>query len=133
MRALSGVPKLQRELAYDPGDDVNVAAQIRTQVDTEATLARDATLEHQQRLTDAARSLLFFKVVRSNPKAVKRCKVLGELGFASGDVVVAPHKLCTVDLLHKHMIVEATALQAQSGIAGNSVPAPSALMPLVLL
>ncbi|CAE7776421.1 TNN [Symbiodinium sp. CCMP2592] len=101
MRSLAAVLKLDNKLTFEPGN-----AKLR-----QSKVALDATLSPRHDFTADARSLLFFKVVRNNPMQLKRNKVPGEHGFASRDVIVAPHKLYDIDAGKKQVTVQAVALQ----------------------
>ena len=111
MRNLAAVLKLDNKLTFEPGDDINLEPKLRPKRLHDSELVLDATLTHRRDFTADVRSLLFFKVVRNNPMQLKRSKVPGETGFASGDIVVAPHKLYDVETGKKQVTVQALALQ----------------------
>ena len=118
-RSLASVLKLQNQQKYELGDDLNLESKL--DIRAGSNLASDATLAHRKQFTAAARYLMFFKVVRVNPRKLKRAKVEHEAGFSSSDVVVAPHKLHNINAVAKKVSVEAMALQSGGSMAGCSV------------
>ena len=68
----------------------------------------------------AARSVLFFHVVRCSPKKVVRVVAEGEAGFDVSDVVIAPHRVLHADAGHREIIVDSSSLDWVS--QGNKEP-----------
>ena len=80
-----------------------------------------ATLARWEGFTEKARSLLFFQVVRANPMALKRSKSDKDKGIVFGDIVIAPHKLCSINPRKRHAHVEAVSLQIPGPVARDTV------------
>ncbi|CAE7023600.1 TNN [Symbiodinium sp. CCMP2456] len=125
MRNLAAVLKLDNKLTFEPGDDINLEPKPRPKRLHDSELVLDATLTRRRDFTADVRSLLFFKVIRNNPMQLKRSKVPGEIGFASGDIVVAPHKLYDVEAGKKQVTVQALALQKPASEARSSMSTSS--------
>ncbi|CAE7249385.1 TNN [Symbiodinium sp. CCMP2456] len=125
MRTLATALRMGQQPGYQPGSDINFDAELGVRPPRGTELPIEATLAHKRELTAAARSTMFFKVVRSNPGSLKRNKVENEIGFKAADVVVAPHRLCCIQASQRRVAVEATSLQLPSrtreSMAGSSV------------
>ena len=125
MRTLASALQMPNQPGYQGGSDINLDAELRIRPEAGTELPIEATLAHKKKLSVAARALMFFKVVRSNPGSLKRNKVQNEVGFSAADMVVAPHRLCQIQFAKKQMAVEATALQMparpRESIPGSSV------------
>ena len=121
-RTLESVLKVSNQQRYELGDDVNLESKLDIHRRRgSCSLPIEATLAHRKDFTDAARALMFFQVVRANPKQLKRQKTEHERGFSSADVVVAPRKLRSIDARQKTVSVEATALVTDGALAGHSL------------
>ncbi|CAE7029845.1 TNN [Symbiodinium sp. CCMP2592] len=125
MRTLATALRMVQQPGYQPGNDINLDAELGIRPRRGTELPIEATLAHRKELTVAARSTMFFKVVRSNPGSLKRHKVENEIGFTAADIVVAPHRLCCIQSSQRRVAVEATSLQlparTRESMAGNSV------------
>ena len=125
MRTLATALRMGQQPGYQPGNDINFDAELGVRPPRGTELPIEATLAHKRELTAAARSTMFFKVVRSNPGSLKRNKVENEIGFKAADIVVAPHRLCCIQASQRRVAVEATSLQlparTRESMAGSSV------------
>jgi len=107
LKRLQALLQASQSPMLDPARDFSLPA---FDIDLDSMLLDMDGLQQASSFGEAVKHVLFFQIVRASPKRVVRAVVDGELGFSSGDIVIAPHHALVVDGAQRAVVVDSSAL-----------------------